>query len=153
MKRLFFSSLLIFPLSVFAEGGLPDKPYIYVQGKAEIQKPADIVTLKFDLVGRAPDQSKANEDVQSKANKIFALLKERKVADDDVIAEDLRSEPEFEQEGSYSSAHRKLTGYKVTRPFQIKARDVNAFPKFVNELLGIGGVEFSGIEGGVTKEK
>jgi uncharacterized protein YggE len=153
MKRLLLFLPLILPISLFAGGGLPDKPYIYVQGKAEIQKPADIVTLKFDLVGRAPDQSKANEDVQSKANKIFALLKERKIADDDVIAEDLRSEPEFDQEGSYSNAHRKLTGYKVTRPFQTKARDVDAFPKLVNELLGIGGVEFSGIEGGVTKEK
>src|SRR5207249_1099200 len=85
--------------------------------------------------------------------KIFALLKERKIADADVIAEDLRSEPEFEQEGNYSSGHRKLIGYKVTRPFQIKVRDVNAFPKLVNELIGIGGVEFSGIGGGLAKEK
>src|SRR5437867_2092155 len=139
MKRFLFLPLLILPIALFAEGGLPDKPYIYVQGKAEIQKLADIVTLKFDLVGRAPDQPKANEDVQSKANKIFALLKERKIEDNDVIAEDLRSEPEFEQEGDYSRGHRKLVGYKVTRPFQIKVRDVNLFPKLVNELLGIGG--------------
>jgi uncharacterized protein YggE len=153
MKLFLLFSLVILPISVFAASGLPDKPYIYVQGKAEIRKPAEVVTLKLDLVGRAPDQSKANEDVQSKANKIFALLKERKIADDDVIAEDLRSEPEFDQEGGYSSSHRKLVGYKVARPFQIKARDVNAFPRLVNELLGIGGVEFSGIEGGITKEK
>jgi hypothetical protein len=38
MKRFFFFSLVIFPLSLFAEGGLPDKPYIYVEGKAEIEK-------------------------------------------------------------------------------------------------------------------
>jgi uncharacterized protein YggE len=152
MKRFLFP-LLIFPISVFAEGGLPDKPYIYVEGKAEIQKPADIVTLKFDLVERAPDQPKANEDVQSKANKILALLKERKIADNDLIAEDLRSEPEFEQDQTYSRGHGKLIGYKVTRPFQIKVRDMAAFPKLVDELLGIGGVEFSGIEGGLAKEK
>jgi uncharacterized protein YggE len=152
MKRLLFS-LVIFPLYVFAERGLPDKPYIYVQGKAEIQKPADIVTLKFDLVGRAPDQPKANADVQSKANKIFALLKERKVADDDVIAEDLRSEPEFEQEENYSRGHGKLIGYKVPRPFQIKVRDIAAFPKLADELIAIQGVEFSGIGGGLAKEK
>jgi uncharacterized protein YggE len=154
MKRfLLFLPLLILPISLFAGGGLPDKPYIYVEGKAEVKKPADLVTMRFDLVGRAPDQPKANEDVQSKANKIFALLKERKIADDDVIAEDLRSEPEFEQEENYSRGHGKLIGYKVTRPFQIKMRDVSAFPKLVNELIGIGGVEFSGIEGSLAKEK
>lgn len=89
MKRFLFFSLLIFPLSLFAEGGLPNKPYIYVEGKAEIQKPADTMTLRFDLVGRAPEQPKANEDVQTKANKILALFKDRKIADDDVIAEDI----------------------------------------------------------------
>jgi len=141
------------PIAVFAEGGLPDKPYIYVEGKAEVKKQADIVTMRFELVGRAPDQPKANEDVQSKANKIFAMLKERKIADNDVIAEDLRSEPEFEQEENYSRGHGKLIGYKVTRPFQIKVRDIAAFPKLADELVGIQGVEFSGIDGGLAKEK
>jgi uncharacterized protein YggE len=153
MKRLLLSLLLIVPISLFAEGGLPDKPYIYVQGKAEVKKTADIVTMRFDLVGRATDQPKANADVQSKANKIFALLKERKIADNDVIAEDLRSEPEYEQDENSSRGHGKLIGYKVTRPFEIKVRDVAAFPKLADELIGIEGVEFSGINGGLNKEK
>ena len=153
MKRSLLFSLVIFPISVFAEGGLPDKPYIYVEGKAEVKKPADIVTMRFDLVGRAPDQPNANQEVQTKANQIFALLKERKIADNDIIAEDIRSQPEFEQEENYPRGHGKLTGYKVTRPFQIKVRDVAAFPKLANELVGIQGVEFSGIDGGLAKEK
>ena len=109
--------------------------------------------MRFDLVGRAADQPKANSDVQSKANKIFALLKERKIADNDVIAEDLRSEPEFERQEDYSRGHGKIIGYKVTRPFQIKVRDLDAFPKIADELIGIQGVEFSGIDGGLIKEK
>lgn len=153
MKRLFFFSLVIFPISLFAEGGLPDKPYVYVEGKAEIKKPADLVTMRFNLVGRAPDQPKANEDAQLKAKKILAMLKERKIVDNDVIAEDLRSEPEYEQEENYSRGHAKLIGYKVTRPFEIKVRDVAAFPKLIDELVGIQGVEFAGIDGGLSKEK
>jgi hypothetical protein len=75
VKRFLLLSLLFAPISVFAQGGLPDKPYVYVEGKAEIQKPADMMMLRFDRVGRAPQQPKANEDVQAKANKIFALAK------------------------------------------------------------------------------
>src|SRR5436853_623957 len=152
MKRLLFLPFVL-PLSVFAADGLPDKPYIYVEGKAEVKKPADIVTMRFDLVGRAPEQPKANEEVQSKANKIFAMLKDRKIADNDVIAEDLRSEPEYEREENYSRGHAKLIGYKVTRPFQIRVRDVAPFPKLADELVAIQGVEFSGIDGGLAKEK
>lgn len=153
MKRFLFLPLLVLPIAAFAEGGLPDKPYIYVEGKAEVKKPADLVTMRFELVGRAPDQPKANADVQSKANKILALLKEKKIAENDVIAEDLRSEPEYEREEDYSRGHGKLIGYKVTRPFQIKVRDVAAFPKLADELINIQGVEFSGNEGGLVKER
>jgi uncharacterized protein YggE len=152
MKRFLFS-LLLLPILAFAQGGLPDKPYIYVEGKAEIQKPADIVTLRFDVVGRAPDQAKANEEVQSKANKIFALLKDRKIADNDVIAENLRSEPQFEQRETYPHNWGKLIGYIVIRSFEVRVRDIAAFPRVVNELIAIGTVEFSDIEGGLSKQR
>jgi hypothetical protein len=41
----------------------------------------------------------------------------------------------------------------VTRSFTVKVRDVAAFAKLVDELLAIGGTEFSGIETGLIKEK
>lgn len=117
MKRFLLFCVVVSPISVLAVGGLPDKPYIYVEGKAEIEKPADMMTLRFDLVGRAPQQPKANADVQTKANKVLALTKERKIADEDVIAEDIRSEPEFEKGDEYSDKRGKLIGFKVTRHF------------------------------------
>jgi hypothetical protein len=151
MKRFLFP-LLILPILAFAEGGLPDKPYIYVEGKAEIQKPADMVTIRFDVVARAPDLAKANAEVQSKAVKIFDLLNAKKIADTDVIAESLTSEPQFEHQENYG-AHGKVIGYAVTRPFEIRVRDVAAFPKLVDQLIAFGGIEFSGVDGGLTKER
>jgi hypothetical protein len=35
----------------------------------------------------------------------------------------------------------------------VKVRDVNAFPKLVEELLAIGGVEFFSIQGALSKQK
>jgi uncharacterized protein YggE len=151
MKCLLFS-LVILPISVLAEGGLPDKPYIYVEGRAEITKPADLVTMTFDLVGRAPDEKKANEEVQTKANKVFALLKERKIADNDIIAENLQSQPEFESEDNSYQKHGKVTGYTVTRQIRAKVREISIYPKLIDDLIEIG-AEFSGIEGGLQNEK
>ena len=79
MKPLLFV-LLVLPGILLAQGGLPNQPYIYVEGKAEIEKPADIVTLRFDLVTRNIDQAKANQEVQTKATKVFALLDSKKIA-------------------------------------------------------------------------
>lgn len=152
MKILVLLALASLPLSVFAQGGLPDKPYIYVEGKAEIEKPADMVTLRFELVARNPDQAKANQEVQTKANKVFALLKERKIAEADVIASDIKSEPQFEksQDGRKND---RVIGYSVTRTFAVKVRDVQAFATIVDELLTVPGIEISGVEAGLTKEK
>src|SRR3954469_13381789 len=97
MNKLVLLAVASLPLSVFAQGGLPDKPYIYVEGKAEIEKAADMAVLRFDLVARNADQTKANQDVQTKANKIFAMLNERKIAETDVVASDIKSEPQFEK--------------------------------------------------------
>ena len=140
-------------MSLFAEGGLPDKPYIYVEGKTEIEKPADMMTLRFNVVARAPQQPKANEEVQTQANKIFAVIKDRKILENEVIAEDIRSEPEFEKGDEYSDKRGKIIGYKVSRMFQIKLRDLTAFPKLVEDLINISGVEFYGIEGALAKQK
>lgn len=152
MRRVAFLSLLLVPISVLADGGLPDKPYIYVEGKADVEKPADMITMRFDIVGRAPQQPKANEEVQTRANKIFALIKDRKIAGDDVIAEEIRSQPEFEKGNEYSDGRGKIIGYKVSRTFQVKLRDITAFPTLVDDLINIG-AEFYGIEGGLAKQK
>ncbi|MEY2558261.1 MAG: uncharacterized protein QOE34_1686 [Verrucomicrobiota bacterium] len=152
-KLVLLAACLALPASLFAEGGLPNQPYIYVEGKAEIEKPADMVTLRFDLVARNLDQPKANQEVQAKANKIFALLKERKIAEIDVIAADLKSEPLYSKEEESSRKQIKVVGYKVTRSFSVKVREMTAFAKLVDELLAFGGTEFSGIDPSLTKEK
>lgn len=153
MKKLVLLAFASLPLSVLAQGGLPDKPYIYVEGKAEIEKPADMVTLRFDLVARNPDQAKANQEVQAKATKVFAMTDARKIAASDVVATDLRSEPQYENEEESGRKRGKIIGYSVTRSFSIKVRDVTAFAKLVDELLASGGIEFSGIDAGLSKEK
>ena len=153
MKRFLPFSLLIIPISVFADGGLPDKPYIYVKGVAGDAKAADVVVLRFDLVARAPDQPKANAEVQARSAKVFGLLREKKVTDNDIIGEQIRSETDFEQTEGYPPRRGKLVGYVVTRQFSVKLRDVSAFPKLVDDLIATANVEFTGIEGLFSKEK
>ena len=158
MKRFLFP-LLLLPILAFADGGLPDKPYIYVVGEAEMKKPADIVTLGFELVFRAADQTKANEQLQAGGTKVFGVLKESKINDADVIAESIRTGPEFEQSTSssssysYSGGRGKLIGYFASRPFEVAVHDVASFPKIVEKLLAIDGGEFSTLRGSLSKLK
>lgn len=148
--KLFLFVLLALPLAVLADG-LPTQPYIYVQGTAEVQKPADMVNIRFEAVARAPDQPKANREVQAKAAKIFELVNSHKIAGNDLIAFGITSQPQFEQEEN--GQHRgKIIGFTVSRSFQLRVRDVTAFPKLVDELINLEGVELSNIDTGFSKE-
>ena len=146
--------LVTFPICLFADGGLPSQPYIYVEGKAEVERPADIVTLKFDVTERDSDRPKANQKTQATATKVLTLLNERKIPEKDVIAQDLRSEPEYEggEEGTVEK-QRKVIGYSVTRSFIVKVRDLGALSKLINDLIAFGTVEFSSIDPGLADER
>lgn len=150
--KLFLFACLALPASLLAEGGLPNQPYIYVEGRAEVEKMADMVTLRFDLVARNPDLAKANQEVQAKAGRILALLNERKIAQNDVIAQDFKSEPQYAEDEDYPRRG-KIIGYKVTRSFEVNVRDVSLFAKLVDELIAPGGIEFSEIDGALSNEK
>src|SRR4051812_44016080 len=124
MKLRFLLLPLLLPLSVLADAGLPTVPYLYVEGRAEVEKPADMVTIRFQISVLDPEQATANKAVQAQARKVFDLFKTGKVLDQDVLASDLSSEAEYEQDEAAPSQRGKLLGYRVTRPFSVKIRDV-----------------------------
>lgn len=99
-----FAFLAFVPFALGAEvaslTGLPNQPFLYIEGIAETKKAPDIITMGFSIEARNPDQAKANQEVQAKAKKVFALLKETGVEDRDVVAQDLSSDAEYERDES-----------------------------------------------------
>ena len=79
-------------------------------------------------------------------------MRDTKIDQNDIIAADLKSEPEFEHDDS-GRKKGKIIRYSVTRRFEVNMREVSAFPKLVDELVGITGVEFTEITPGLTKAR
>ncbi len=153
MKLLVFALLaLALPANLVAQGGLPSQPYIYVEGQATTEKPADMVNLLFRVVARNADAAKANQEVQAKAAAILTMLDERKIATKDVIAEDLISEPQYDDEDQPSRGRGKIIGYSVMRSLEARVRDVTIFAKLVDDLIALGGVEFAEIDGALSEK-
>ena len=130
MKIFMFILIALTPRLLLAEAnaGLPDKPYIYVRGSADSKKQPDIVTLRFDVIGHAPERAKANDDVQMRAAKVFDMLAKRNIDKNDTIADDFRTEEEFEEsEGNRKT--QKVIGYTVRRSFRGEDPRRKNFPK------------------------
>jgi uncharacterized protein YggE len=152
MKRLLFSLLVIFPISLFADGGLPDKPYIYVQGKVDFERDPDMVTISCNVVAHNPDPARANQEVQVKATKVLGMCDERKIAKKDVVAQDIRSEPDYEENAKGEKNRYKILGYTVTRSIDVTIRNLTIFPELVDDLFKLGAVEVSRVESGLSKQ-
>jgi Uncharacterized conserved protein len=157
MKTFVVWALAFVPLTVAAAGnevaglaGLPNQPFLYVEGKAEIEKPPDLISLHFDISGRNADQGKANQEVQAKAKKLFALFKDAKIEDRDVVAEGLSSEAEYERDEADEKKRGKLIGYLVTRSFNVNVRDLKKYGKLGDEIMALGGVRLRYINGEVS---
>ena len=157
MKTVIVCAFALFPLAVVAAvtevaglAGLPNQPFLYVEGKAEIEKAPDLISLHFEISGRNADQGKANQEVQAKAKKLFALLKEAKIEDRDVVAQDLQSEPEHERDEADQNKRGKLIGYVVTRSFKVNVRDLTKYGKLGDQIMALGDVRLRYISGEVS---
>ncbi len=152
--KLLMASLAFFvsiASAAFADG-LPTVPYLYVMGNADVEKPADIVTLRFRLSELSKDAATANNLVQAQAAKVFDLLRATGVADGEIVAETIRSEREYEEpEGNRHGG--KFIGYRVERDFVVKVRDLPKFPKLVNDLFALKVGFFDGVIGEYSKAK
>lgn len=147
MKTLFVCAFSLVPFAVAAEvanlTGLPNQPFLYVEGTAKIDKEPDLVSFDFSIEARNADEGKANQEVQAKAKKVFAILKEAQVQDRDVVAQDLQSEAEFERDEADSQKRGKQIGYLVTRGFRVTVRDLTKYGKLGDQIMNLGGVKLS----------
>ncbi|MEY2485618.1 MAG: uncharacterized protein QOH39_1266 [Verrucomicrobiota bacterium] len=143
--KLICLALLTFPICVFADGGLPNQPYMYVEGRTEFEKLADMVTIRFNVIARNADQAKANQQVQAQTTKVLTLCDERKIPKNDVVAQDITSDPDYEEVEKGKANRQTIIGYTVTRRVEITIRNLSIFPKLVDDLFNLGGIEVSNV--------
>jgi uncharacterized protein len=160
MKLFILCTLALFsinPLTAFGaaaevEGmiGLPNRPFLYVEGKATVERFPDIIALGFGISARDVDEGKANQAVQAKAKKVFALLKEAKIEDRDVVAQDIRSEPDYERDETEPQKRGRLIGYIVTRRFKVTLRDLAKYGPLGDQIIALGDVSLDYMDGQVS---
>ena len=151
--KWFWLFAIVIPVSLPGQTVLPGKPFIYIEGKAEMEKTADTVLLSFGVVARNADAASANKEVQAKAGQVLQLLDTNKIAEKDVVAIQLKSDPQFEKTTDGGSNEGKVVGYRVDRPFEVRVRDVRILPKLVDDLFAIGDVEFGTINAELSDKK
>jgi len=108
----------------------PNQPYIYVEGKAEIEKPADHGKRSaFDLITRNIDRAEGEPGGSDQGHQGFSPYSTvRKSPRNDVVAQDLTSEPGISGRRKFHAESRQAQSTtKSQGPFSVKVPGFNGF--------------------------
>lgn len=144
------SLVLLLTLAIATAGfatGLPTSPYIYVQGSAETRVDPDMVTLGFNLNATDKDQAKAKAVVSEKSAAVFKLLEKLGIGDDAIVAHAISVNENYE----FITGKREFNGYTVSRPFSVRLKDLQLYPKLVNSLIDLRVDSIDNAQPGYTK--
>lgn len=135
--RVIVPALLLFtaPLAVQAGTPLPDGPHVVVSGEGSTSAAPDQVRIKLSVEARSPQPAQAKAAVDQAVNGFLDVLKQHRVATDDVQASALSLYEDFEYD---ERGRRTPSGHRASRSVDVRLRKVDGFNSVMDEGLAAG---------------
>ncbi len=145
MYRLLFILLFLFPFAAPADG-LPQAPYIQVNGHGEVHVAPDMLAVTLTVEKTGMDAAAARADVEVRATKVLALARKLGLADKDIKAPAVTVYPQYEwHSGPGGDGKQVLVGQHVTRNIMLTLRDIARYGELVNGLFAVGVTRLDGV--------
>lgn len=114
---------------------LPDRPHIYVEGRAEIKVNPDLVTFTLLLNNVSKSADAAKILIDGKSVKLIKLCEDLGIKIEDVASTGLQINKEYEyDEGMDKRIH---VGVSVSRSVRLVLRDINKYKLVLAELINL----------------
>lgn len=139
-KKLFCLCVLLVCASVTLAADIPEYPFVFVVGRADIETPPDVAVCSLNLHAIDPDPGKAESTVNERLKSVLATLSAQHVAPGDIessiIHKQILTNNEYNAKGPVV-----IRGYDVSRPLQFKVRQLESLPAIETPLVGEANVE------------
>ncbi len=132
MKTKLLALFLIFSASQANAQNLNGKPFIAVQGSAEIELVPDVFPVKVTLSETTLDAAKAQENVEGLANKVVALAADMKVADADLTVGNLSVGTETKYDDKKETD--VFVGNTYEREIRVRFHSLSDLKQFIGAL-------------------
>ncbi|MBI5686890.1 MAG: SIMPL domain-containing protein [Verrucomicrobia bacterium] len=142
MRTILSISLVLLGTAPAFSSGLPDRPYIYTVGNAEMSVDPDRAVIEVSLKDTNLEQAKAKAKVATSAKRVFDVLKAIQVPQTDVSSHDVSVRPESE----WTDRNRVFKGYEVTQQLRIEVKQIDKYAELVNRLIDTGVAEMRVVE-------
>jgi uncharacterized protein YggE len=118
---------------------IPDYPFVFVTGNADIDTPPDIAVCSLTIRDIAQDPGKAESTVDGRLKAVLASLSAKDVASGDIVSFDLSKQILSNEYTDKEPA--QIRGYDLHRSLQFKVRQLASLPAIEDGLVGSANVE------------
>lgn len=112
---------------------IPDYPFVYVTGEAEVKVPPDVADATLSVLAEDPNAAVAEQTVESGVNGVLKLLRAAGVSDSRIDASGISKEVVTTDETENKPI--VIRGYKVSRQFSVRITDLKKWPEIATRLL------------------
>jgi uncharacterized protein YggE len=130
---------LLFCVSAAFATDIPEYPFVYVVGKADIDKPPNIATCTLVLRAIDQDPGKAQSTIDGRLKSILATLSAKQVSPNDI--ESFTVYKRILTNENSDKAPATIRGYDVSRSLKFTARQLDSLPAIEESLVGSANVE------------
>lgn len=126
---------------------LPDGPHLVTSGSASIEVAPDIATLLIEVNVAAKDAASAKKQADSRVASYLSLLEQNGVANKDINAASLRTQPDYDYQNGKSIPR----GYRAIRSVEVTVRRLDKLNPLLDGALKAGLNEIRSITPGVAQ--
>ena len=132
MKTLLITLTLLLPLAA-AAASTYDHRIVSTNGFGEVEAKPDMATLNLNVSVTRSEALTAKQEVDKRVNKFLAALKRFKIADEDIVASTLRTNPRYEYDRQ--SSRQRFAGYDASRTLRITVRKLDQLTEIMDVAL------------------
>ena len=121
---------------------------ISVSGEGKAAAPPDVATINTGVVTQAVSAGDALAANNESLARIIAMLKEHKIAAQDIQTSNFAVRPEYRR-GARGQQRAEIVGYRVTNQVRVRVRNLPALGKILDSLVKAGSNQISGVSFGI----
>ena len=138
MKYIVLAISLVFSLSSLANP-VPEFPFVIVTEKLEQKVRPDLAKVRFGILAYEQSSKKAMESLTKSAAEMLEVLKQHNIPLSQLESTQIdKSTKRARKEGAYNL---DILGYEVTQGFNLRVNSLEKYPRLMNALIKLDGVQ------------
>ena len=143
MSRILFAAFVLAAAAFSSVAAQAADRLVTVTGDATVSVAPDTAVIRIGVTSQGKTAREASDANTKKMTAVLAAIKDSGIAERDIQTSRLSLQPQYDPS---KAGPARLLGFQVTNQVTVKIRDIDKLPSTLDQAIGAGANEMSGIE-------